>query len=69
MGIIDFLVSKATVLPSNGEARRMLKGGGISINKTKVEGEEYQVGTRDLLNNKYILVQKGKKNYHLVIIA
>ena len=68
VGIIDFLVGKTAVLPSNGEARRMLKGGGISINKSKVKEEDFQIDAKDLLNNKYILVQKGKKNYHLVIV-
>lgn len=68
VGIIDFLVVKTAVLPSNGEAKRMLKGGGISINKSKVEEEDCQIEAKDLLNNKYILVQKGKKNYHLVIV-
>ncbi len=66
--IIDFLVDKTAILPSNGEAKRMLKGGGISINKSKVEEDNHQINSKDLLNNKYILVQKGKKNYHLVII-
>jgi len=43
----------------------MLKDNGVSINKEKVK-EEFVIGTRDLLNGKYILVQKGKKNYFLV---
>jgi tyrosyl-tRNA synthetase len=44
----------------------MLQGGGVSINKTKVDDIEHTVRTSNLLNNKYLLVQKGKKNYYLV---
>lgn len=65
MGIIEFLVSKTQIFPSNGEARRMLKDNGVSINKEKVK-DTYEISKADLLNEKYILVQKGKKNYFLV---
>jgi len=67
IGILDFLAEKAGAFKSNGEARRMLKDNGVSINKEKIK-EDYQVGINDLLNDKYILVQKGKKNYFLVSI-
>ena len=63
--IVDFLVGKTNIFKSNGEARRMLKDNGVSINKQKVN-QEYTITENDLLNNKYILVQKGKKNYYLV---
>jgi len=66
--LLDFLSAKAGVFKSNGEARRMLKDNGIAINKAKIN-ESYQIGNADLLNDKYILVQKGKKNYFLVKIA
>ena len=66
--LLDFLSAKAGVFKSNGEARRMLKDNGISINKTKIK-DTYQIGASDLLNDKYILVQKGKKNYFLVKIV
>ena len=65
MNVIDFLVATA-ILPSKGEARRMIKDNGISINKQK-PAEDTLINTDFLLNNKYILVQKGKKNYFLVI--
>ncbi len=65
--IIDFLAAETAVFSSKGEARRMLKDNGLSINKEKVN-ETYQISSSDLLNEKYILVQKGKKNYFLVII-
>jgi len=65
--IVELLVDKIGALSSNGEAKKMLKGGGISINKSKVENDRV-VGADDLLDGKYILVQRGKKNYHLVTV-
>jgi len=65
IGLVDFLADKTAIFPSKGEARRMLKDGGVQVNKQKV-AEEYSVTASDLLNNRYILVQKGKKNYFLV---
>lgn len=65
IGLVDFLAEKTAVFPSKGEARRMLKDGGVQINKEKVS-EELIVTDAHLLNEKYILVQKGKKNYFLV---
>jgi tyrosyl-tRNA synthetase len=63
--IVDFLVEQAQIFPSKGEARRMLKEGGVQVNKSKVD-ENFSVGASSLLNDQYILVQKGKKNYYLV---
>lgn len=65
IGLVDFLAEKTAIFPSKGEARRMLKDGGVQLNKEKV-GEECIVNTQFLLNNQYILAQKGKKNYFLV---
>ena len=65
IGLLDFLSSKAGAFKSNGEARRMLKDNAVSINKQKIK-EDYQLSENDLLNNRYILVQKGKKNYFIV---
>lgn len=59
VGIIDFLV-QTEVFTSKGEARKMLQGNGVSVNKEKVD-ENKTLGNEDLLNDKYILVQKGKK--------
>jgi tyrosyl-tRNA synthetase len=67
IGIIDFVSEKTGIFNSKGEARRMLKDNGVSINKAKVK-DTYEIGTKDLLNGKYILVQKGKKNYFLVTV-
>lgn len=66
VGIIDFLV-QTEVFISKGEARKMLQGNGVSVNKEKVD-ENKTLGNEDLLNDKYILVQKGKKNYYLIIV-
>ena len=68
IGILDFLSAKAGAFKSNGEARRMLKDNAVSINKAKIK-ETFEVTSDSLLNNKYILVQKGKKNYFLVKIV
>ena len=68
IGILDFLSAKAGAFKSNGEARRMLKDNAVSINKAKIN-ESFVIDNNSLLNNKYILVQKGKKNYFLVKIV
>ena len=65
LNIIDFLAGKTQIFTSKGEARRMLKEGGVQVNKTKID-ETYTVDLKSLLNGRYILVQKGKKNYYLV---
>jgi len=63
--IISFLAD-TKILPSKGEARKMLQNGGISINKNKVESQELVVNAALLLRDQYLLVQKGKNNYFLV---
>lgn len=68
IGLLDFLSEKAGAFKSNGEARRMLKDNAVSINKQKIS-ESFELGRKDLLNEKYILVQKGKKNYFLVAVV
>ena len=66
--VVSFLAD-TKIFPSKGEARKMLQGGGVSINKIKVGSIEMMVNTTGLLNEKYLLVQKGKKNYYLVIVG
>jgi tyrosyl-tRNA synthetase len=66
INIVDFLAEMTRIFPSKGEARRMLKEGGVQINKTKVD-DSFFLNPGCLLNEKYILVQKGKKNYFLVM--
>ena len=67
-GVLELLSEKTSVFPSKGEARKMILGGGVSINKTKVESHDLIVNTSHLINNKYIVIQKGKKNYYLCSI-
>ena len=67
IGIVDLVADKTTIFPSKGEARRMLKDGGVQVNKTKVS-DEFTVDASQLLSGKYLLVQKGKKNYYLLIV-
>lgn len=63
--VVSFL-AETSIFPSKGEARKTVQGGGVSINRKKVENVQMTVDSSLLLHNKYILVQKGKKNYYLV---
>jgi tyrosyl-tRNA synthetase len=63
--VVRFL-AEAGILPSKGEARKLIQNGGISINRNKVENIQFMVRTGLLLHEKYILVQKGKKHFYLV---
>ncbi|MGM9854049.1 MAG: tyrosine--tRNA ligase [Muribaculaceae bacterium] len=65
--LADLLVEKAPVFPSKGELRKLAQGGGLSVNKAKVADAYAPVTPDMLLNDKYILIQKGKKNYYLLI--
>lgn len=66
INLVDLLAEKTAVFASKGEARRMLKDGGILVNKQKMI-DEITIANSALLNNKYLLVQKGKKNYYLLV--
>lgn len=66
--ILDFLAEKTKVFASKGEARRMIQGGGVSINKNKIEDLELAVNTDFLIKGKYVLAQQGKKKYSLVLV-
>ena len=65
MDIVSFLFESG-IFPSKGEARKMVQGGGISINKEKVTTLDLAINNSTLLCNRYIVVQKGKKNHFLV---
>ena len=67
--IVELLAVKSSVFPSKGECRKMVQAGGVSINKNKVESPETEIGEGNILNGKYILVQKGKKNYFIIKIV
>jgi tyrosyl-tRNA synthetase len=60
-------LAETKIFPSKGEARKMLQGGGVSVNKEKIT-MDHQLNSDQLLNGKYLLVQKGKKNYYLVVV-
>ncbi|MDO4510610.1 MAG: tyrosine--tRNA ligase [Bacteroidales bacterium] len=64
---IALLTDEAAVFPSKGEMKKMTQGGGVSINKEKLTDQNKLITTADLLNGKYILAQRGKKNYYLLI--
>ena len=64
---INLLTDDAAVFPSKGEMRKMTQGGGVSINKEKIADPNMTIDASFLLNDKYILVQRGKKNYFLLI--
>ena len=66
MGVLDFLAVETQVFPSKGEARKMIQGNGFSINKEKMTDINRQVGEGDIIDGKYILVQKGKKDYFII---
>jgi tyrosyl-tRNA synthetase len=68
VNITDICTEHSNVFASKGELRRLVQGGGLSINKVKIENTEMIIGADSLLNNKYLLVQKGKKNYYLLRI-
>ena len=68
LDIIVALAEQTGFLKSNGEARRALKENSISVNKEKVK-EDYKITSSDLINNKFVLLQRGKKNYFVIRIS
>ena len=67
LDMIGALAAKTGFLKSNGDARRALKENAISVNKEKVK-EDYSITAKDLINNKFVLLQRGKKNYYVVTV-
>ena len=67
INVLDLLASETDIFPSKGELKRTIKGNGMSINKEKYSDEAGIINADSLINGKYLLVQKGKKNYFLVI--
>jgi tyrosyl-tRNA synthetase len=68
MDILDLLAVETGIFASRGEARRLVTGGGVSINKQKVDQPDRRISRDDFINHKYLIVQKGKKNYYLIRI-
>jgi len=69
IGVIEFFSDKTQIFSSRGEAKKMITGGGVFINKEKVENTEVNISSKHLLKGKYILAQKGKKNYYLIKVG
>ncbi|HEY1009068.1 tyrosine--tRNA ligase [Daejeonella sp. JGW-45] len=67
INVTDLLAEKTSVFPSKGEARKMITGGGVSVNKQKVDDPAHLLSTSDLINERFLVAQKGKKNYFLII--
>lgn len=67
ISILELLVDKTSIFPSKGELRRIIKSNGLSINKEKYINDNGIINQTNLIKNKYILIQKGKKNYYLIV--
>lgn len=67
MNVVD-LLAETGIFPSKGEARKMIQGGGVQLNKEKITSPEFIVDSNSLVNSQYLIFQKGKKNYYLVIL-
>ncbi|MCQ2167542.1 MAG: tyrosine--tRNA ligase [Bacteroidales bacterium] len=68
LGILDALATETSIFPSKGEARKMIQGNGFSLNKDKVNDIAYTLSEKDIIDGKYILAQKGKKDYYIIIV-
>ena len=68
VNFVNLCTEHASIFPSKGEARKLIQGGGVSLNKEKILSTDATVKKDDLLSGKYLLVQKGKKNYYLIIV-
>lgn len=66
--VLELLTAKAAVFPSKGELRKLITSGGVSLNKEKLEDPALVISAEHLINEKYLLIQKGKKNYFLLTV-
>jgi tyrosyl-tRNA synthetase len=67
INVTDLLAAKTAIFPSKGEAKKMIQSGGVSVNKVKVNTADDVYSETNLINNKFLVAQKGKKNYFLII--
>ncbi|HNQ36591.1 MAG TPA: tyrosine--tRNA ligase [Prolixibacteraceae bacterium] len=67
LNIVDLLTEKTTVFPSRGEVRRTIQANGLSLNKERITSPDMVVDASFLIGGKFLLAQKGKKNYHLIV--
>ena len=68
LDLVEFLATETAIFPSKGEARKMIKGGGVSINKSKVDLNK-SLEKSDILSDQFIIAQRGKKNYFLIRVT
>ncbi len=66
IGVLDLLAVKTAIFPSKGEAKKTIQGGGVSINRAKIASDTEVFNVSNLINNKFLVAQKGKKNYYLI---
>ena len=66
--IVSFL-AESNIFPSKGEARKNIQNGGVSINRKKITDIQMKIEKEHLLHDKYILVQRGKRNYYLICVV
>ena len=69
LNVVDMLAEQTAVFTSKGEARKMIQGGGLAINRVKVPDASNLIQIADLVSDRFIVVQKGKKNYFLITVA
>jgi len=69
VSVADLCAGHTQVFASKGELRRLTQGGGLSINKDKIDNPDTKLGKQSLLNDKYLFVQKGKKNYFMIRVV
>jgi tyrosyl-tRNA synthetase len=67
--IVELLAVQTQIFPSKGECRKTIQGGGISLNKDKISQTDLSITEENLINNKYLLFQKGKKNYYIIRVV
>jgi tyrosyl-tRNA synthetase len=67
INVVELLADKTGIFSSRGQARELIKAGGVSINKEKMNDAEMSISAIQLINGRYIIAQKGKKNYYLLI--
>ncbi|MDO4691678.1 MAG: tyrosine--tRNA ligase [Porphyromonadaceae bacterium] len=67
--VIDLMTEHASIFASKGELRKLIQSGGVSLNKEKIEHQDQIVSLSDLIAERYLLIQRGKKNYYLIVIT
>ena len=65
---VELFTTEAAVFASKGEMRKLVQGGGVSLNKEKLAAFDREITSDDLIDGKYLLVQRGKKNYFLITV-